>query len=295
MQPIHLLAVIAINALLGSAFALGKLGVDHFPPYLFVALRAGLVALALLPFLRFSVVKRHQWPYLVLFSMMMGVAVFAAMYQALSLAKTVSPIVIGTQLSVPFAVLLGFIFLKEPVKLAVLLAIAVAFSGIVVIAFDPTLLDSLDALFWCAVMALAYGSSTVISRSLKDLDAKVMNAWMATLSGPVMLALSLVFESGQWEAVVTARWLDWAMVVHAAIGVSVLGHVSMFALLKRYPVAMVMPFYVLTPIFGVFYSILLFNEGMTLQTGLGALMVLGAIFYINQQGRTVRRHRKQPI
>lgn len=295
MQPVHLLAVIAINALFGSAYALGKVGVDHFPPYLFVALRAGLVSLALLPFLRFRAVKKQQWPYLLLFSMMMGVAVFAAMYQALSLAATVSPIVIGTQLSVPFAVLLGFIFLKEPVRLTVLVAIAVAFGGIVVIAFDPSLLNSLDALFWCAIMALAYGASTVLSRGLKDLDARVMNAWMAVLSGPVMLALSLTFESGQMDALRTAEWLDWAMVVHAAIGVSVLGHVSMFALLKRYPVAMVMPFYVLTPIFGVFYSILLFNEGMTLQTGLGALMVLGAIYYINRQGKTVRRHRKQPV
>lgn len=295
MQPIHLLAVIAINALFGSAYALGKVGVDHFPPYFFVALRAGMVAVALLPFLRLSAVKRKQWPYLVLFSMMMGVAVFASMYQALSLTTTVSPIVIGTQLSVPFAVLLGFIFLKEPVRLVVLAAIAVAFGGIFVIAFDPTLLESLDALFWCAVMALAYGASTVISRGLKDLDAKTMNAWMAVMSCPVMLALSLVFETGQWQRLSSAQWVDWAMVVHAAIGVSVLGHVSMFALLKRYPVAMVMPFYVLTPIFGVFYSILLFNEAMTMQTALGALMVLGAIFFINRQGRTVRRHRKPPV
>lgn len=295
MQPLHLLAVIGINALFGSAYALGKVGVDHFPPYLFVALRAGLVALALSPFLRVSAVKRHQWPYLLLFSMTMGVLVFAAMYQALSLAQTVSPIVIGTQLSVPFAVLLGFVFLKEPVKLAVLAAIAVAFGGIVVIAFDPTLLDSLDALFWCAVMALAYGAATVISRGLKELDARVMNAWMAVLSAPVMLLLSLTFETGQWQVLETAEWLDWAMVAHAALGVSVLGHVSMFALMKRYPVAMVMPFYVLTPIFGVLYSILLFGEAMTLQTGVGALMVLGAIFYINRQGKTVRRHRKQPL
>lgn len=293
MQPIHLLAVIAINALFGGAYALGKVGVDHFPPYLFVTLRSLCVALALLPFLRLKPVAPRQWPYLVLFGLTMGVVVFAAMYQALALTETVSPIVIGTQLSVPFAVLLGILFLREPVRLGVLGAIALAFAGVVVIAFDATVLESLPALGWCTVMALAYGAASVLSRGLKSLDARVMNAWMAVISVPVMLGLSLAFEADHAHYLTSADWVDWAMVLYAGLGVSVLGHVSMFALMKRYPVAMIMPFYVLTPIFGVLYSILLFGESPTLQIAVGAALVLAAILYINRQGQTLRRYRKR--
>ena len=288
MTAIHLLAIIAINAIFGSAYALGKLGVDQFPPYLFAGLRAILVALALLPFLKVHSIQRHQWPYLILFSILMGVSVYATMFQALALTDSVSPIVIGTQLSVPFAVLLGWIFLKEHVNPGILLAILVSFSGIIVVAFDETVLSSLSALIWCAGMALSYGGATVISRQLKSLDARVLNAWMALFSTPPLIILSFLFEGNQWQAIQTATILDWTVVLHAALAVGVLGHVGMFALLRRYPLAMVMPFYVLTPIFGVAFSIILFDESLTLQILIGVAMVLGAIFYINKSSRKQR-------
>ena len=288
MTAIHLLAIIAINAIFGSAYALGKLGVDQFPPYLFAGLRAVLVALALLPFLKIRTIQRHQWPSLILFSALMGVSVYATMFQALALTESVSPIVIGTQLSVPFAVLLGWIFLKEYVNPGILLAILVSFSGIIVVAFDETVLSSLSALIWCAGMALSYGGATVISRQLKSLDARVLNAWMALLSTPPLIILSFLFEENQWQAIQTATILDWTVVLHAALAVGILGHVGMFALLRRYPLAMVMPFYVLTPLFGVAFSIILFDESLTLQILIGVAMVLGAIFYINKSSRKQR-------
>lgn len=288
MTAIHLLAIIAINAIFGSAYALGKLGVDQFPPYLFAGLRAVLVALALLPFLKIHPIQRNQWPSLILFSILMGVSVYATMFQALALTDSVSPIVIGTQLSVPFAVLLGWVFLKEHVSPGILLAILVSFSGIVVVAFDETVLSSLSALIWCAGMALSYGGATVISRQLKSLDARVLNAWMALFSTPPLIILSFLFEQNQWQAIQSATILDWTVVLHAALAVGVLGHVGMFALLRRYPLAMVMPFYVLTPLFGVAFSIILFDESLTLQILIGVAMVLGAIFYINKSSRKQR-------
>lgn len=50
------------------------------------------------------------------FALAMGIAVYGAIYSALVLAEAVSPIVIAMQLSVPFAVVLGALILREPVR-----------------------------------------------------------------------------------------------------------------------------------------------------------------------------------
>ena len=214
----------------------------------------------------------------------MGFMVFAAMYQALALAKTVSPIVIGTQLSIPFAVLLGWIFLKEKVSPLVMLAIFIAFSGIVIIAFDETLLASWGALFWATIMALSYGASTVISRNIRSLDSKILTGWMAIISLPVIATVSYIFESDHWHYIETASLSTWLVTLHAGIVVNVIAHVGLFSLLRRYAVAQVMPFYVLTPIFGVLLSIIMFDETLTLQVAIGSAFVISAIFMINRYG-----------
>ena len=187
------------------------------------------------------------------------------------------------------------VFMKKRSFSCLLLVGLAAFGGVVLIAFDESLLDSVPALLWCGGMALAYGASTVISRSLKELDARVVSAWMALLAtGPVLL-LSFLFEEGQWQSVLSAGWVDWAMVLHAGIGVSVMGHVSMFALLRRYPIGEVMPYYVLTPIFGVLFSVILFDELLSAQILAGAAIVIFAIMTINRRAaRDRRRLANQP-
>lgn len=289
MRPAHVLAVIAINAMFGSAFALGKIGVDHFPPFFFTAMRSVLIVLCLLPFLRLAPIERRHWKPLLMFTLTMGILVFVTMYSALQLTSSVSPIVIGTQLSTPVAIILSWIFLKEKVGPITGVAVMAAFGGVVLIAFDESLLDSVPALMWCGCMALAYGTSTVISRSLRELDARVISAWMALMATGPVLILSLVFEEGQWQSVLSAGWVDWAMVLHAGIGVSVLGHVSMFALLSRYPIGQVMPYYVLTPVFGVLFSVILFDEQLTAQILTGAAIVILAIMTINRRAARDRR------
>ncbi len=116
MKGYHLAAVLAIMALFGSAYPVGKLGVGQFPPFAFAKLRTSVLALALLPLWRLARPPAGNALALAGFCAAMGVGVYATMYTALALASTVSPIIIGTQLSVPFAVLFGRLVLGERVR-----------------------------------------------------------------------------------------------------------------------------------------------------------------------------------
>ena len=278
----HLVAVLLIMALFGSAYPVGKLGVDHFPPFAFASLRSSVLALALLPLWRLAAPPPGRRLALAGFCASMGVGVYATMYTALSLADTVAPIVIGTQLSVPFAVLLGRLVLGERVRRLTWCAIAAAFAGVLVIAFEPALAKDLVALATIAACALCYAAATLCARSLRDVPPFMMNGWMAvTAIGPLVL-LSAAFEAGQWQALATAGALDWFVLLHSALAVSLIAHVGMFALYRYYPVAHVIPYYVLMPVFGIAFSLVLFTEIPSVQTLLGGAVVITATWVVNR-------------
>lgn len=288
MRTRHLLSVIVIMALFGSAYPVGKLAVGHFPPFAFATLRSILLALALLPFWRLALPRPSQRLPLLGFCLAMGTGVYATMYMSLKLASVVSPIVIGMQLSVPFAVLLGRIVLGERVRPLTWAAIVSAFCGVVLIGFEPALMQDLPALALTALSALCYATATLFARSLRDLSPFTMNGWMAVTAILPLAALSLAMEQGQWESIRTAGMADWAVLVHAAIAVSLLAHVWMFSLYRHYPVANVIPYYVLMPVFGVLIGVPLFGEIPSAQTLTGGVIVLVSVWAVNRTTRETR-------
>ena len=292
MQPRHLLAVMIIMILFGSAYPVGKLGVDHFPPFLFATLRSIILATALLAIWRPRALPRAQWGPLAGFALAMGTGVYATMYLAIGMADTVAPIIIGTQLSVPMAVILSRVILGEPVRGATWAAIAAAFGGVVVIAFDPSVLKDWLAMLIIAVSAFCYAAATLCARFLRDLRPTDLNGWMALSAVPLLGTLSFAFETGQLQAMRTASPLVWAVLAHSALIISLLAHVWMFSLYRHYPVAWVIPYYVLMPVFGVGLSILLLGEGLTAQISAGAAIVLVATYAVN---RTTARQKTEPL
>lgn len=282
MRPRHLFAVVTIMALFGSAYPVGKLAVGHFPPFLFAAMRSAALALALLPLWRLRRPPPGRWQALAGFCLCMGVGVYAGMYAALDLARTISPIIIGTQLSVPFAVLLGHAFLGETLRPVTWAAIVAAFGGILLIAFEPALLHDMPALLAIAASALFYALATLFARSLRDVAAFTMNGWMAVTAIVPLALLSLALEQDQWRALATAGPAQWAVLLHSAIVVSLLGHVWMFSLYRHYPVGHVIPYYVLMPVFGVGLSLLVFAEIPSVRTLTGGAVVVLATWAVNR-------------
>ena len=295
MQPRHLFAILIIMMLFGSAYPAGKLGVEHFPPFFFAALRSIILAAVLLPFFRLRLPEAAQRPALWGFCLSMGVGVYASMYLALQLTSTVAPMVIGTQLSVPFAVLLGWLSLGERVRFATLAAIASAFAGIVVVAFEPAVFQDIGALTAIAVSAFFYALATTFARSLRTVSPFAMNGWMAVTAIAPLMALSLVAESGQVAAIMSAGALEWSMLLHSAIAISLVAHVWMFSLYRHYPVATVIPYYVLMPIFGIVMSLAIFAEQPSLQVMLGGAVVIASTYAVNRTtARSVPAARPAP-
>lgn len=276
-------AVLGINAVFSGAYLFGKVGVEHFPPFLFAAMRFALVALALSPFLRFNRKLLVHWRAAAGFCLTMGIGVYGAMYWALYLADDASAVLIGTQFSTPAAVLLGAWLLRERASRAVWGGIAMTMGGVLIVGFDAAALGYPLAFALVLASAVFYAAANVISRGLRESGLGILNlnALMALVSAPPMLALSFVFGEPWRAPLLAAGAAEWTTVLYSALVVSLVGHVGLFQLLRHYPLSAVMPFYVFTPIFGVAGAILFLGETPTLRFALGAILAIGGIIAVN--------------
>lgn len=280
--PDSLLALLA-NMVWAFNFIAGKAGMQQFPPFLFTALRFAILLCLLLPFLRWI---PGQMKAVFQVACVLGVLHFGLIFAGLNAGGDVSSIAIATQLYVPFSTLMAVVFLGERLGWRRILGIAVAFGGILLIGFDPIVFNHLDALFLIVGAALAMAVATIIMRRIKGVSVFVMQGWIALIATPCLGLLSLLFESGQWGALKSAEWLDYAAPAYTAVGGSLIGHGIVYYLLGRYPVSVTAPFMLLTPVLAVIFGVTLWGDTLTWKLVLGGLLTLTGVGVI-----TVRRPR----
>ena len=280
MSTKHTLLILFVVFLLGSAYPTGKLGLnDSIPPVLFGALRMAVVFICLVPFFKFYIPEKKFIIPLIGFSICFGVAVNMFLYLSINASSILAPITIGAQLSIPFGIILSSIFLNEKISYKKWLLIMTSFFGIVVLAFDPKVVDEIIGSLLICGMAFFYGLSQVFSRYLKDLDVKYTNTIMSFTGFVILITLSSVFEGNAIQTITNISLESWFTVLYAGAIISLLGHLMMFYLYKFYPLDMVLPFYALFPVFGLILTFFIFGEIPSFITILGGIIVITSVFF----------------
>jgi len=283
MSKKHYLLLLLITFLFGSAYPVQKLIFNqNVPPILMGSLRMFIVFICLIPFWKFKIPEKKYWLPLFFFSICMGFMANLFMTLSLKEAAIVSPIIIGSQLAIPFAVLLSSFFLKEKVSLKKWFFIFTSFVGVSILSFDPLIKNEIFALFLISFMAFFYASAQVFSRYLKELDVTLTNCIMGLCGFFFLFITSYIFEGDTLNNLININFKSWLLISHSAIFVSIAAHMSMFYLYKIYPVNKVFPFYALFPIFGILQTMVIFNEIPTLIVFLGGFIVITSIYLLNR-------------
>ena len=285
MQSKHLILVLIIMVLYGSSYPVGKLGIDTIPPLLFTALRLGLIFLAFLPFFRFRLPEKHLLKPLLGFSLAMGIGTYVTMYYALEHLSIVAPIIIGAQLSIPFGLMLSLVFLRENISLKRWVLIFFSFVGIVIVAYDPRIINDKFGLLLVIVMAFFYALSNLMARVLKEVDTATLNGWHGLIAFIPVAVLTLIIEGNPINYLMPINGLAVFTVLHTALVVSVIGHAGMFYLYKFYPISNVLPFYSLFPIFGLILAFIIFAETLSVHEIVGGILILGSVFFIHKENK----------
>lgn len=285
MQSKHLILVLIIMILYGSSYPVGKLGIDTIPPLLFTALRLGLIFLAFLPFFRLKLPDKKLFKPLVGFSLAMGIGTYATMYYALEQLSIVAPIIIGAQLSIPFGLILSLFFLGEDISLKRWILIFLSFIGIIIIAYDPRIIDDKFGLLLVIVMAFFYALSNLMARVLKEVDTATLNGWHGLIAFIPVAVLTLIIEGNPLNYLLPINGIAIFTILHTALIVSAIGHAGMFYLYKFYPISNVLPFYSLFPIFGLILAFIMFAETLSVQEVVGGILILGSVFLLHQENK----------
>ena len=279
----HLLILLFIAIAHGSAFPITKLVLnDSVPPILMASLRMGLVLIILIPFWKFKIPEKKYLPSLILFSISMGVMVYVFMTLALYYSNIISPVIVGSQLAIPFGILASAIILNENISLKKWLLIFSAFVGVLIIFFDPKLVDNCLGLFFASLMAFSFALSQVFSRQLRDLDISLTNAFTGLFGFIILLIISFFIEGDTILTIKSISLNSWILISYQAIVVSLGAHLMMFYLYKFYTIGQIFPSYSLFPIFGIALSFLIFGEVPTILFILGGIIVITSVFFLHK-------------
>ena len=279
----HLLILLFIAIAYGSAFPITKLALnDSVPPILMASLRMGIVLILLIPFWKFRIPEKKYMSSLIAFSISMGVMVYVFMTLSLYYSSIISPVIVGSQLAIPFGVLASSIILNENISSKKWILIFTSFVGILIIFFDPKLANNFLGLFYAALMALSFGLAQVYSRRLKDLDVSLTNAFTGLFGFIILLILSFFIEGDAITNIKSININTWLLIFYQAVVVSLGAHLLMFYLYKFYTVGQIFPSYSLFPIFGIGLTFLIFGEVPTLLFLIGSIIVLSSVYLLHK-------------
>ena len=286
MHSRQYLALLLVAFIWGVNFAVVKIGLDHWPPLLFVGIRFVAVAAALAPFMRR--LPRGKLIQVLGLSVSLGVLHFGTMFAGLRNLDAATA-AIAVQIQVPFAAILAAIVFKETLHWRRIAGIATAFAGVACLAGEQHFGGQLGSLALVIVAACVWATSSIQIKLLgDDIEILNLNGWVAMLAAPQTLLASCLFETGQVDAVMTADLQAWSVIAYQAIFVSVIGYSIWYRMMRRFPVNQVMPFTLLVPLFGVLSGVVMLGERLTtLMLVGGALTLFGVAVVVLRRPRVI--------
>jgi O-acetylserine/cysteine efflux transporter len=274
----HVLIAIAVAAIWGVNFVVIHVGLQHFPPLLFAALRFVLVALAL-PF-----VPRPGVPvrYVVAVGLFMSAGQFGFLFLGIDQGVPAGLASLVLQLQAAFTVGLAVLLLGERPRPAQLAGGALAFAGIGLIAAGRASAIPLGALGLTVAAALSWGIGNVANRKAASPHPLGLLVWSSLVPPVPLLGLSLLTESGIGAAFTGIDAAAVASLLFVVIVSTFVGFGAWTMLLSRHPASQVAPFTLLVPVVGIASAWVFLSEVPTGAELAGAAVVLAGL------GLTVR-------
>jgi O-acetylserine/cysteine efflux transporter len=266
----HVIAAVIVAVVWGVNFVVIHVGLQHFPPLLFAALRFACVAVAL-PF-----VPRPGVPVrsVIAVGTFLSAGQFGLLFLGMAHGMPAGLASLVLQLQAAFTVALAVALLGERPGRGQLAGGALALAGIGVIAAGRAQAVPLGALALTVGAAASWGVGNIFTRQARSPQPLGLLVWSSLVPPLPLLGLSLLTE-------------DYSGLSISAGGVAALLYVVILstfggfgvwtALMARYPASQVAPFTLLVPVAGIGAAWLWLGEAPSAPELLGAVLVLGGL------------------
>jgi len=274
--------IVVVVALFGFAFVPIKWALADVPPFMLAALRFTLAAIPAAFFVARPAMPTRD---VVAYGFAIGVGQFGLLFLGMKLGMPAGLSSLVIQLQVFFTIGLAVAFMGDRPSRIHLIGAAVALMGIVVLG-GVKLASGASGTFSGFLLvigaAAAWAIGNIIAKraaARHKVDGFAVVVWSSLVPPLPLLAASWLFEGGAAavDAAAHASATTWACVLFLAWGATLFGFASWNRLLHRYPTALISPFALLIPVFGLASGAVFLGESLTLMQLVGAALVLAGL------------------
>ncbi|MER5420928.1 EamA family transporter [Streptosporangium roseum] len=273
MRTRHLFLAIGLAAVWGFNFVVMEVGLRHFPPLLYVALR---FTLAAFPAVLFIGGPRVPWRWVLTAGATLGVTQYGLLLLGMRAGMPAGLTSLVVQVQAVFTVILAVTLLKERITTRRVAGMGIAFAGLALIALDLGNGGPIGAFVLVVGAALGWGAGNIAIRKAAPPDSLRFMVWLSAVAAVPMLGLSLLVEGVPRLEFSTEGTLS---VLYVAL-ISTLGGFGVWGfLLKRYDASVVAPYSLLVPVFGMSSAALFTGEPVSpVKLAAAALIISGVLF-----------------
>jgi len=277
MHPRHVLLAVAIAAVWGFTFVVIEVGLRDFPPLLFSALRFLVAGLPVVLIWRAG--PPVAWRYVLGIGFSMAVVMFSLLFIGIHVGLPPGLASLVAQMQAFFTALLSALLLGDRPRPRQLAGIALALTGIGVIAADLPAGGSLLGLVLVIGAALAWAVANILTKLAGPADALRLVIWISAVAPMPLFAASWAVEGGAriTAALLGMSWLGAGAVLYQSALATIAAYGAWNWLIGRYPASLVAPFSLLVPVFGMSFSWLLLGESVSPAKLAGAALVMAGL------------------
>jgi len=277
MKPRDFLLFVLICLVWASNNVLSKVLVSHWhvPPLFYTALRFGIVFLCTAAWLR--PVPMPLWR-IAFLGVLMGGGNFALMFIALNWVSA-SEAAIVVQTSVPMTTLLSIVMLGERIRWRRTLGIMLAFTGVLIVMYQPGYTVSAGMLLLLA-SAFCGSLGAIMMKQMGEIAPLQFQAWVALMGVAVIAPLSLMFEPHALDSTLAVGWPALAAVLYSALVTSIFAHTAYYFLIAKYEANLVSALTLMTPLMTISLGSWLIEDPIDTKMIVGTVIALTGVLII---------------
>lgn len=286
----YFLLIILTTALMGSSFAIGKIGLQYSSPLLLAGMRfllAGVIMAIVVKILKKThPTGRKQWGKVLVIGSLQTAAVMGCIFISLR-TITASESSILTFMNPLLVIVLGTIFMHIRYKWYQWCGVILGFIGVGITLGGikdikvGIIFGALSSIFWAI-------STLLVNRWGSSFDTWVLTAYQMLFGGLILIILSLLLE----EPFFTINSKSLLLLFWLSIMSSIVQFAVWYFLLQKGEPGKTSSYLFLAPFFGVLTGGILLDEPITFAFVSGGLLIVIGIFLVN---RTFKYRNKREL
>ena len=273
MAPKDLMLALVVIVVWGMNFVVIKVGLDDIPPMLLGSLRFLLAAFPAVLF-----IKRPQMPlrWLLAYGVTISLGQFAFLFSAMKVGMPAGLASLVLQSQAFFTLFFAMLFLGERLRVANLVGLMIAASGLLLIGMQGDRSMTLAGFLLTICAASMWALGNIVTRKVGKVNLVGLVVWGSLIPPIPFFALSWLLEGPEVIGnALRGFGMDSVLVlIYLAFGATILGYGLWSRLLSRYPANTVAPFSLLVPVVGLTSAAVLLEEHLGLLQAVGALLVM---------------------